>query len=54
MIHANIDIAHGTNFLVVGNGGVGSPIAASLAAAGVGGMGLFDPHQPAGGGRLTK
>jgi shikimate dehydrogenase len=26
---------------------VGSPIAASLAAAGVTGMGLFDPHQPA-------
>jgi shikimate dehydrogenase len=37
----------GTRALVVGNGGVGSPIAASLAAAGVAGMGLFDPHQPA-------
>jgi shikimate dehydrogenase len=37
----------GTKVLVVGNGGVGSPIAASLAAAGVTGMGLFDPHQPA-------
>ena len=34
----------GTRALVVGNGGVGSPIAASLAAAGVTGMGLFDPH----------
>jgi shikimate dehydrogenase len=37
----------GTRALVVGNGGVGSPIAASLAAAGVTGMGLFDPHQAA-------
>jgi shikimate dehydrogenase len=35
----------GARALVVGNGGVGSPIAASLAAAGVGGMGLFDPNQ---------
>jgi shikimate dehydrogenase len=33
--------------LVVGNGGVGSPIAASLAAAGVGAMGLFDPNDAA-------
>jgi shikimate dehydrogenase len=33
--------------LVVGNGGVGSPIAASLAAAGVASMSLFDPHAPA-------
>jgi shikimate dehydrogenase len=33
--------------LVVGNGGVGSPIAASLAAAGVGVMGLFDPNNAA-------
>jgi hypothetical protein len=41
---------------VVGNGGVGSPIAASLAAAGVGTMGLFDPNQAASdglGGRLA-
>ncbi len=37
----------GTRVLVVGNGGVGSPIAASLAAAGVAGMGLFDPNQAA-------
>lgn len=34
----------GKRVLVVGNGGVGSPIAASLAAAGVGAMGLFDPN----------
>ena len=33
----------GKRALVVGNGGVGSPIAASLAEAGVAGMGLFDP-----------
>lgn len=33
----------GTRALVVGNGGVGSSIAASLAAAGVRGLGLFDP-----------
>lgn len=32
----------GTRALVVGNGGVGSPIAASLAEAGVAGLGLFD------------
>jgi shikimate 5-dehydrogenase len=31
----------------VGNGGVGSPIAASLAAAGVGSMTLFDPNAAA-------
>ena len=37
----------GTRALVVGNGGVGSPIAASLAAAGVGAMGLFDPNAAA-------
>ena len=35
---------HGRRVLVVGNGGVGSPIAASLAAAGVGAMSLFDPN----------
>jgi shikimate dehydrogenase len=47
----------GTRALVVGNGGVGSPIAASLAAAGVTGMGLFDPYQAASDGlaeRLQK
>jgi shikimate dehydrogenase len=33
----------GKRALVIGNGGVGSPIAASLARAGVGGIGLFDP-----------
>ena len=32
----------GTRALVVGNGGVGSPIAASLAAAGVASLGLYD------------
>ena len=37
----------GKRALVVGNGGVGSPIAASLAAAGVAGMGLFDPNSAA-------
>ena len=37
----------GKKVLVVGNGGVGSPIAASLAAAGVASMSLFDPHAPA-------
>jgi shikimate dehydrogenase len=37
----------GKRALVVGNGGVGSPIAASLAAAGVGSMGLFDPNNAA-------
>ena len=34
----------GARALVVGTGGVGSAIAASLAAAGVGSLGLFDPH----------
>ena len=46
----------GKRALVVGNGGVGSPIAASLAAAGVGALGLFDPYAAASealGGRLT-
>jgi shikimate dehydrogenase len=37
----------GRKVLVVGNGGVGSPIAASLAAAGVASMSLFDPYAPA-------
>jgi shikimate dehydrogenase len=37
----------GKKVLVVGNGGVGSPIAASLAAAGVGAMTLFDPNAAA-------
>jgi shikimate dehydrogenase len=37
----------GAQALVVGNGGVGSPIAASLAAAGVAGLGLFDPSTAA-------
>lgn len=34
----------GARVLVVGSGGVGSAIAASLAAAGVAGMALFDPN----------
>ncbi len=34
----------GKRALVIGNGGVGSPIAASLAQAGVAGLGLFDPN----------
>jgi shikimate dehydrogenase len=47
----------GKRALVVGNGGVGSPIAASLAGAGVAAMGLFDPNSAASeslGGRLTE
>src|SRR6201995_998145 len=35
----------GKRALVVGNGGVGSAIAASLAGAGVAGLGLFDPDK---------
>jgi shikimate dehydrogenase len=34
----------GSSALVVGNGGVGSPIAASLVAAGVSSIGLYDPN----------
>lgn len=37
----------GKKALVVGNGGVGSPIAASLAAAGVRAISLFDPYPAA-------
>ena len=47
----------GKRALVVGNGGVGSPIAASLAGAGVAAMGLFDPNSAASeqlGARLTE
>jgi shikimate dehydrogenase len=46
----------GARALVVGNGGVGSPIAASLAEAGVAALGLFDPDRAASDalrGRLT-
>ena len=39
--------SQGKKVLVVGNGGVGSPIAASLAAAGVGAISLFDPYPAA-------
>jgi len=47
----------GTRVLVIGNGGVGSPIAASLAGAGVAEIGLFDPNPAASeglAGRLTE
>lgn len=37
----------GKRAFVVGNGGVGSPIAASLAGAGVAAIGLFDPNAEA-------
>ena len=37
----------GKRALVVGNGGVGSPIAASLAGLGLAGIGLFDPDMAA-------
>jgi shikimate dehydrogenase len=37
----------GRRALVVGNGGVGSPIAASLAGLGLSGIGLFDPDTAA-------
>jgi shikimate dehydrogenase len=37
----------GKKVLVVGNGGVGSPIAASLAAAGISAISLFDPNPAA-------
>ena len=37
----------GKRALVVGNGGVGSAIVASLAGAGVGALGLFDPSEEA-------
>lgn len=37
----------GKRALVVGNGGVGSPIAASLAGIGLAGIGLYDPNPAA-------
>jgi shikimate 5-dehydrogenase len=40
-------VLDGTKVLVVGNGGVGSPIAASLAAAGIRAISLFDPYPAA-------
>ncbi len=39
-------ILQGARALVVGNGGVGSAIAASMAKAGVAELGLYDPHAP--------
>lgn len=48
-------LIHGARVLVVGSGGVGSAIAASLAAAGVGAISLFDARSEAAvalGGRL--
>jgi shikimate dehydrogenase len=56
VLNKGFDLA-GKKVLVVGNGGVGSPIAASLAAAGVGSIGLFDPNAAASealGGRLSE
>ena len=44
----------GKRALVVGNGGVGSPIAASLAAAGVSALGLFDPYPVASEGLASR
>jgi len=47
----------GASALVVGAGGVGSAIAASLAAGGVARLGIFDPHAPSAdglAGRLAK
>jgi shikimate dehydrogenase len=39
-------VLQGARALVVGCGGVGSAIAASLAAAGIAAIALFDPHAP--------
>jgi shikimate dehydrogenase len=46
VLHKGFEL-EGKRALVVGNGGVGSPIAASLAQAGVAAMGLFDPNSAA-------
>jgi shikimate dehydrogenase len=46
MLRKGFDPA-GRRALVVGNGGVGSPIAASLAGLGLAGIGLFDPDAAA-------
>jgi shikimate dehydrogenase len=50
-------VVRGARCLVVGTGGVGSAIAASLAAAGVGAIALFDTHRDSAealAGRLAK
>jgi shikimate dehydrogenase len=44
----------GARVLVSGNGGVGSAIAASLAAAGVGEMALFDSYAPSSEGLASR
>jgi shikimate dehydrogenase len=46
VLRKGIDL-RGKRALVVGNGGVGSPIAASLAGAGVAALALFDPDASA-------
>jgi shikimate dehydrogenase len=56
VLRKGFDLA-GTRALVVGSGGVGSAIAASLAGAGVAGLGLFDADPAASdalAGRITK
>lgn len=44
----------GKRALIVGNGGVGSPIAASLAGVGLAEIGLFDPNAAASEGLATR
>jgi shikimate dehydrogenase len=54
--HKGFDLT-GKRALVVGSGGVGSAIVASLAGAGVGALGVFDPHTAAAealAGRITE